>query len=83
MTACDISDITETSEKETPALHPPPKAQGEGRLQMLLEGAPAAKGDTEFPGDKGHYRGQLGEPTTGHPIVIPFKAGETLTSFFP
>ena len=32
---------------------------------------------------QGHNRVQLGEPTTGHPIVIPFKAGETLTSFFP
>ena len=31
---------------------------------------------------QGHYRDLPGEPTTGLPIVISFRADETLTSFF-
>ena len=72
--------------KETgsiPALYPPPKVQGKGRLQIPLEGALPAKGDADFPGVKGHDGGQLREHTTGHPIVISFRAGESLTSFPP
>ena len=49
--------------KETgsiPALYPPPKVQGKGRLQIPPEGAFPAKGDPDILGVKGHDGSQPG-----------------------